>query len=476
MTRPWSKCTVRWVVATLMLVLLGTAGCGEEANRGEVAKARPGQVPEDPQRPGDPQAGYDALVNRSVLTCGIPYSAYRASTRDAQPELTVPGRKGRNAELPYMLTAFTARSGVELVTSNCLGCHAAAFDGEVIIGLGNEFLDFTDDPIVAIEGVGAYVEGAAEAAEWRKWADRIAVISPYRMMDTVGVNPAVTLTLGLLAHRDPETLAWSDEPLMEPPPTQVPPVSVPPWWNLRKKHATFYNAAGRGDHVGHMMLASTVCTDSVEEAAEIDAWFVHVRAYLAELEPPAYPYGIDGSLADEGRDLYEANCKRCHGTYGDGGRYPNRVIPLDKVGTDPVLAEGSYNDADRFLRWFARSFYGEHSRAVPVLGYIAPPLDGVWATAPYLHNGSVPTLAALLDSRQRPTYWRFAADRPDFDPQAVGWEHLLPGYGKDGAMSWDERNRIYDTSLSGYSNQGHDFGDELTGAERLALLEYLKTL
>jgi hypothetical protein len=43
-------------------------------------------------------------------------------------------------------------------------------------------------------------------------------------------------------------------------------------------------------------------------------------------------------------------------------------------------------------------------------------------------------------------------------------------------MSWDERNRIYDTGLLGYGNQGHAFGDDLTDPERLALLEYLKTL
>jgi hypothetical protein len=43
-------------------------------------------------------------------------------------------------------------------------------------------------------------------------------------------------------------------------------------------------------------------------------------------------------------------------------------------------------------------------------------------------------------------------------------------------MSWDERDRIYDTGLPGYSNRGHEFGDEFTEAERLALIEYLKTL
>jgi mono/diheme cytochrome c family protein len=238
----------------------------------------------------------------------------------------------------------------------------------------------------------------------------------------------------------------------------------------------FYNAEGRGDHVGFMMLASTTCTDSVEEAARIDAWMTDVRAYLASLEPPDYPYPIDAQLAAAGEDLFRHNCKRCHGTYGEDESYPNKLVALDKVETDPALAEGGFRHADRFVDWFNRSFYGKRSHAAPALGYIAPPLDGVWATAPYLHNGSVPNLATLLDSTQRPTYWRFAGNRPEYDREALGWAFTAVPHGKAGAMSWDERNRIYDTSLTGYGNQGHTFGDEFNAEERAAVLEYLKTL
>jgi hypothetical protein len=155
------------------------------------------------------------------------------------------------------------------------------------------------------------------------------------------------------------------------------------------------------------------------------------------------------------------------------------VVALGKVGTDPELASKGFSDADRFLDWFQRSFYGELSQAAPALGYIAPPLDGVWATAPYLHNGSVPTIAALLDSRSRPTFWRFerAGDNhPAYDEGRLGWAYRELEHGKAGAMSWDERTKIYDTSLTGYGNQGHTYGDDLSELERLALIEYLKTL
>jgi hypothetical protein len=214
----------------------------------------------------------------------------------------------------------------------------------------------------------------------------------------------------------------------------------------------------------------------VGDASSIDDWFTDIRAYLVTLAPPPYPHPVNGERAAQGKKLFGKNCKRCHGTYGEDWDYPNEVIALEDVGTDPALARDAYFESDRFIRWFNESFYGEMSRLEPALGYIAPPLDGVWATAPYLHNGSVPTLAALMATGRRPKYWRFAAEAPDYDRQGIGWAFDEVAYGKDGAMGWDERNRIYDTTLRGYSNQGHDFGDELSDPERAALLEYLKTL
>jgi mono/diheme cytochrome c family protein len=461
----------------LLALLIG--GC--DSGQGALGKAEPGAIPAYPQRPGDPVKGRDALLNRAPVTCGLPIRAYRksAGSRAMAPGLALPGRTGANAELPYGLTAHTADSGVELVTANCLLCHAAPLDGRLVVGLGNAFLDLTQDPLLAAESAGAQVSGKAERAEWRGWADRLGAVADYTMTDTVGVNSANNLTLALMAHRDPQTLAWSAKPLIEPPPERPLPVAVPPWWNMRKKHAMFYNGEGRGDHVAYMMLASTLCTDSVEEARAIDAWFVDVRAYLATLEPPPYPHPIDWPLAELGQGIFRANCKRCHGTYGPEGRYPNLAVALGKVETDPELARAAYSDSDRFLDWFRRSFYGERASPGPVLGYVAPPLDGVWATAPYLHNDSVPTLADLLESPARPAYWEFArtpGGDPVYDRARVGWSYRTLAAGKSAAMGWAERNRIYDSTQKGYGNGGHDFADGLAADERRALIEYLKTL
>lgn len=449
--------------------------CGQETS--PPATSSPlGVVPAEPQRPGDPEAGYKALLNNGYVTCGVPYTAYQQADLE-EPTHDIPGREGRNAELPYNLTSHVTEDGVELVTSNCLGCHAGVFNDELIIGLGNEFLDFTDDPVLPVESIGAYITDDAEAAQWRKWADRVAAIAPFMMTDTVGVNPANNLTLALLAHRDPETLAWSQEPLMELPPTDPLPVSVPPWWRVMKKNAMFYSTEGRGDHARFMMLVSTVCTDTVEEARSIDGYFTDIRAYLASLEPPDYPFTVNQEKAEQGRLVFEAHCTRCHGTYGENWTYPNLVVGVDEVGTDPALAVEATR-AKPFLEWYNRSFYGELSRAAPAPGYIAPPLDGVWATAPYLHNGSVPTLEALLNSQKRPKFWSLPEKPSDdnYNQQTLGWNYTEFPYGKDGAKNPAERKRIYDTTLRGYSNQGHLFGDGLTDEERGAVIEYIKTL
>jgi hypothetical protein len=121
--------------------------------------------------------------------------------------------------------------------------------------------------------------------------------------------------------------------------------------------------------------------------------------------------------------------------------------------------------------------------AVPL--YRARPLDGVWATAPYLHNGSVPTLEdMLLPQDKRPK--TFCVGSREFDPVHVG---LVRKTSKDQVCSAGLTD--FDVSLTGNSNLGHSFegkeadvtklppgviGPELTDDMRTSLVEYLKTL
>lgn len=106
------------------------------------------------------------------------------------------------------------------------------------------------------------------------------------------------------------------------------------------------------------------------------------------------------------------------------------------------------------------------TEASDILGYKARPLTGIWATAPYLHNGSVPTLYdLLLPPAQRPA--SFNLGTREYDPVKVGYQTA-----PSAANSFR-----FDTSLAGNGNGGHDYGNaKLTEADRRALVEYMKTL
>ncbi|MBL9013941.1 MAG: c-type cytochrome [Myxococcales bacterium] len=459
---------------TSIAVLAFLVGCTDD---GSEMQPPPGPqlevIPAEPQRAGDPVAGRDYLLNGGYITCGIPKSVFDRVFGPQSPGID--GRTGDNATLPINFSAATSAEGVRVVSANCMQCHAGRINGQLILGLGAADADFTGDQAQLVNGAGNLQMSAIEKQEMNRFTDRIRAIAPYTRTLTVGVNPADNLTAALMSHRDPATLAWSNTPAIELPPPLVVPVDVPPWWRMAKKHSMFYSAGGRGDHARIMMAASLLCTDTVAEAQAIDAKFTDVRAYLETIQPPKWPWAVDTALAAEGKQVFEATCSRCHGTYGEGGQYPNHVVPLAEIETDPILAQGASQFGPRYVDWFAKSFWGQVSRLEPAEVYVPPPLDGIWATAPFLHNGSVPTLAALLDSKTRPRQWTRTFDSADYDQAAVGWTFTVA---VPHAMEPDEakRTRIYDTTKFGYGNQGHTFGDALEPEERTAVLEYLKTL
>jgi hypothetical protein len=439
-----------------------------------------------PQKEGDVDEGYHALTHENYVSCGIPMTFFEmmgGGMGPVQGHELLPGRDEANADLPFMWNASTTDDGVELVTQNCLSCHAGRFNGSLVMGLGNVDLDYTEDMGAGMGGVSIpdFLGTAAERAELEKFLSRVSTIGPTIVTKTVGTNPAEMMAVALVAHRDPDTLAWSEEPLQP-----LPDITVisdpPPWWRSRKKHALFYNGMARGDHRGTMMLASALCTDTVEEAREIDSYFHHIQAYIESVAVPDYPFAIDAGRAKAGKKVFTASCAGCHGTYGEteeDDTYPNLLFSLDIIGTDEAVAIAGTELAPHMVEWYNRSFYGEITQMVPsdpYPGYVAPPLDGIWATAPFFHNGSVPSIEGVLSSRDRPTYWKRASfDTTAFDQTKLGWPVETLAYGQDAAGE-DEKRFIYDTTLYSHGNGGHTFGDALSAEDREAVLEYLKTL
>ncbi len=425
-----------------------------------------------PQRNGDPQKGYEYLITGDYVASGPPLDLYlQILGGDDSNELN---RTGKNADLPHFLNAVPAFNGVEVAAANCLTCHSEYLDGQLIVGLGNNSFDYTqnrgaDNSLLANALTLAYGENAPERLAYEPFRRATAVLSDQLITEIQGVNPAGKLAVVLGAHRNLETLDWSDTP-QYPIPEATIPSDVPPWWHTKKKNALYYTGVGRGDHSRTIMAASILTLQSIEEAEKIDQNFPDVLAYLKTIEPPRYPSPVNIEMMERGKNIFNLECAKCHGTYGDEDTYPNLLVGLDVIKTDPLLATSNYG-YDSFLSSYNSSWFGQGANGAKLVatnGYIAPPLDGIWATAPYLHNGSVPTLEDLLNREQRPTFWQRNFDSSDLDYEKVGW-------------NYSERNAgnvktIYDTTLPGYGNQGHIYGDRLSAEERSDLIEYLKTL
>ena len=156
-------------------------------------------------------------------------------------------------------------------------------------------------------------------------------------------------------------------------------------------------------------------------------------------------------------------------------RFPNRLVPLDQIGTDATRARAV---TPALLRAVRESPVGRLVRLRITSGYVAQRLDGLWASAPYLHNGSVPTLWHLMHPSRRPERFEVGGHALDFSrvgiagaPDAGGVYRYRRGY-----RPWSQPS-IYDTTTPGRSNRGHarDF-EALSETERDALLEYLKLL
>ncbi len=438
----------------------------------ELPENKPVYIPPSAQRSGDATAGYVYLTTGDYLKSGIPYGYFklgfgRNSTNYLQ-------REGLNKDISYEYTAVRAANGETVVAPNCLQCHAQVFDNKLIIGLGNSMIDFTSgqklDPknaVLAEQLLKKTDPKKFEAAE--PFLKVVKAISAQLYTQVRGVNAADRLAALLVAHRDPATFKWNDSASMDIP-EQIIPTDVPAWWMLKKKHSMFYNGFGRGDFGRFLMASNLLTVNDTAESREVDSHISNVLAYINTLQPPPYPLAVDRQLVRQGGILYVQKCSKCHGSNGRDGQYPNLLIPEGVIQTDSLLFQSNYQNP-QFVNWFNNSWFasGDHpARLEPYSGYIAPPLDGIWITAPYFHNGSVPDLEGVLNSRVRPRYWSRDFDNPEYDYQHLGWKYTTqkgPG-GKT----------VYNTDLPGYGNYGHYFGDDLKEKERKAIIEYLKTL
>ena len=239
---------------------------------------------------------------------------------------------------------------------------------------------------------------------------------------------------------------------------------------------------------------------------------VALEGLIRKLEPPAWPVDmlgpIDKAKAERGTAVFAQACASCHAAHerDANGLIPVPLVALADIGTDPLAARNFMTrPADtgllegRPIAVFGGNPFGPRAGAATIIGHVstavaaqvprdrlmaglqayrasiaanpgrldaykAIPLAGVWAGAPYLHNGSVANLAQLLiPPAQRAA--KFTVGGRDYDPAVVGYpaDTAVPGY-------------VMDTTLPGNAATGHSYGTTLPDDAKADLIEYLKTL
>jgi cytochrome c1 len=305
----------------------------------------------------------------------------------------------------------------------------------------------------------------------------------------------------------------------------VAPVVYPPIWDIWHLDWVQYNAAVHqpmarniGEAIG-LGAQLNIVDASGKLNPPATRWKSSVRIrnlywmekQIEHLKAPVWPAGVFGAIdsakAARGRELFVANCMRCHGisqVHG-GDTWAVRTLPLETIGTDSnqavAFAKATY-DATKLgmsarepgalglkvivanlktqgyedegipkSEWPTYDGFGRKLVAVAPCGYKARPLIGIWATPPYLHNGSVPTVYDML-SDTRPSHPILG--NPEYDPVKLGMVQQVTPH-----------SLTLDTSLTGNGNVGHwwtndrnrkgRIGPALSEVQKYELIEYLKS-
>lgn len=224
-----------------------------------------------------------------------------------------------------------------------------------------------------------------------------------------------------------------------------------------------------------------------------------VEDWLLDVEPPsfaeAFPGQIDETLLPRGQQVYEAECAACHGLNGRdfSGEYVGKVTPIAEIGTDRYRFDNYTYDLAVSQNVLYAEFGEERFQSFRKTdGYANMPLDGLWLRAPYLHNGSVPTLRDLLNPpAERPA--EFFRGYDVYDTVNVGFVSRLeriPGAERAKLFCYQTRKVVPSicgeaqpenngtcsfATCAGNGNGGHLYGTALAEADKRALVEYLKT-
>ena len=478
----------KWIIALALLCVLAAVGGYIGWDRGFREQPQPDWVT------GSADARFRYASIGAEHDAGIPYWIFYVLPRifpeklpgaGGYASLGVPWEQGQ--ELPVGFTKKTI--GFPRVANNCAVCHTATYRKKP--DENPTFVSAAPGHTTNVEAFFRYLIDCAKDPRFN--ADtlmhEINLVTDLDLIDQALYRfLVIPITKKRLLEREAQ-FAWiyrKDFPdwgrgrddamnltkyfmIRQPMDDTFGPTDMPSIWNLNKykpEKGMFLNFAG-DSHDPYSVIMDSAMGLLGAAPHDKDAFLGHVKwlhEYLGNVPAPKFPFAIDDAKASQGKALFEQNCAQCHASERTGTR-----IPVNQVGTDRSRLESWNKQAAVAANKVVRDMGLERKGLVEETldGYIAAFLDGIWLRAPYLHNGSVPTLRDLLEPvEQRPK--AFFRGYDVYDPVKVGFVTQGPEAERTGT-----RYRVADR---GNGNMGHVYGTQLTPAEKDLLIEYLKSL
>jgi hypothetical protein len=415
----------------------------------------PSMFPEYLPKPGEYDAfgfvyepGHETPVGFSVMTIGFPRvgitcavchtATYR--TDPNQAPVIVPGGPAVRQDIQgYLRFLFACASDPRFTPDNILAEMRTKF---------HVSLNPIETALYRYVLIPRTRDGLLQQKSAAAWMDirpawgegRIDPFNPIKFGHILHISPATDVTIG---NSDME-----------------------PIWNMAQHNGYSLHWDGLNTSLTEVVLTGALGDGATPQTLPV-AHLAAIEAWIRRLPPPRYPYPIDADLARQGERIFQQNCASCHAF---GGARTGTVIPLAEIGTDGHRLSMWTQEAATRYNQYAAQYPWRFTHFVKTDGYVAVPLDGIWLRAPYLHNGSVPTIEALLEpAADRPTVFYRGYDV--YMPNQMGFVDAGPDAERNGFR--------YDTTAPGNGNGGHEgaaYGTTLSAQEKRALIEYLKTL
>jgi mono/diheme cytochrome c family protein len=246
-------------------------------------------------------------------------------------------------------------------------------------------------------------------------------------------------------------------------------VDFPSIWNQQVREGMNLHWDGDNDSVRERNFSAAFGAGATRENVDVAA-IDRVNAWLKYLPAPPYPFAktSDASVVARGEQVYKQYCADCHAI---GGKYTGLVTPLAEVQTDEHRLDSYTENLVPIQHEYGKGYEWKFEHFHKTNGYANAPLDGIWARAPYLHNGSVPTLYGLLTPAEKRN-----GGSPSFYTGHGVYDTANVGFRTDVSTMNGMKSPLFVITEPGNSNTGHTgyrYGPDLSEADQRALLDYL---